>query len=155
MTIKWALIASSIAIIVSAKLQAGTTIPIQRIDVANLLTTGAVNSPVILAFDNGGSNPCVTMLMAFQDTATIWAGTGQTCLTPISSVTITPFNASSGVGVIYQTPANPVVIDNNIYSTRLIISQNTAPVFDAINGAMITPGTIQIGKLSQLKKLEV
>ena len=112
MTIKWTRVISSIAIIASATLEAGTTIPIQRIDLANLLSTGAVSSPVIVTC--GGSIPCVTSLMAYQDTATIWAGAGQTCVTPISSVTITPLDASSGVGGIYQIPASPVAIDTTV-----------------------------------------
>ncbi len=107
MIIKWILIHSLITIMVSDKLLADTSVPIQRIDVANLLTTGAVNSPVMLAFDNGSSNPCITSLLAFQDTTTIWAGAGQACLTAISGVTITPIDASSGVGVIYQIPTKP------------------------------------------------
>lgn len=149
MTIQGSLILLLLAISAPAKLLAETSIPIQRIDVANLLTTGAVSSPVMLAFENGGSTPCITSLLAYQETTTIWAGAGQACLSAIASVTITPMDSSSNIGVIYQTPENPVLVDKTRYSTRLLISQNMAPVFNSINGAMISQGTIQIGKSSQ------
>lgn len=141
---------SYVFMMVSTGLIAGTSIPVQRIDMANLLTTGAIGSSVTLAFNNGQTSPCSIIQLKYHETVTLWAGTGQPCLTAISSVTVMPID-NNDVGTIYQTPAAPIMINENLYSTRLIITQNIAPLFDGINGAIITPGTIQTGVVSQFR----
>lgn len=144
---KWLRINLIVFMLISTRLIAAISIPIQRIDVANLLTTGAIGSSVILAFNNGETNPCSIIQLKYQETATLWAGAGQPCLEAITSFTVMPID-SGGVGTIYQTPGTPIMIGENFYSTRLIITQNIAPLFDAINGAIITPGTIQTSVVS-------
>lgn len=144
---KWVLTFTTM--LVAANLAAATSIPIQRIDIANIVTTGAVGSSIMLAFNNNDIAPCATSVLAFQDMTTIWAGSGQACSTAITSITIIPIDAETSIGAIYLTPATPVMINERAYSTRLIITQNTAPVFDSINGALVTPGTIQTGVSSQ------
>lgn len=148
MNIKGMWVNSLVFMMVSTGLVASTSIPTQRIDVANLLTTGAIGSSVILAFNNGETNPCSIIQLNYQETATLWAGAGQPCLAAVSSVTVMPVD-NNDVGAIYQTLATPIIINENLYSTRLIITQNIAPLFDGVNGAIITPGTLQTGVVSQ------
>lgn len=144
---KWVLTFTTM--LAAANLVAATDIPIQRIDVANMVTTGTVGSSMMVAFNNEEQSPCAATLLAFQDMKTIWAGAGQTCSTAITSITIIPIDTETGIGAIYLTPSTPTMINIRAYSTRLIINQNLAPTFNGINGALVTPGTIQTGVSSQ------
>lgn len=120
--------------------------PIQRIDVVNLLGAGgSVPTSVTVAFENGVATPCFTTTLPYQGTITVWAGAGQTCGLPIINVVVTP--ASGAGGTVYSSP-NPVAVSSNYYLTQLAISQNTAPIFDPNNGALLMAGTTQIGMMS-------
>lgn len=134
-------------LLASANLNATANSPVQRIDVANLLWNnviggngGSTKVAVIADFANGGSIPCFSTTLASQGSITVWAGQGQPCTTAITSVTITPLDSPSGLGTVYQAPPD-TPINTSLYSTQLSVIQNTAPVFDPENGALISPGT--------------
>ncbi|CAM3083314.1 Uncharacterised protein [Legionella steigerwaltii] len=127
--------------------------PIQQIDIANLLGSGgATETAVLVAFSNGDSLPCYTTTIAYQAVTSIWAGIGQTCQAPITSITLTPI--ANGLGTVYETPLYPVTVDSSYYSTQIIISQNTAPTFDPNNGNILSPGTLQTTTVNHLERSE-
>lgn len=142
-----------LGILVSTKLFATANAPIQRIDVVNMLSNNGsqvTQTSVVLAFENGGSTPCFTTTLAFQAATTVWAGTDQACGAGITGVTISPVAGPAGI-VVYNAPTPPT-LNSSLYSTQMIISQNTAPLFDASNGLIIAAGTAQVTTLSQLAK---
>jgi hypothetical protein len=148
---KWIFIYALGVLIASARLFAGN-VPIQRIDVANLLSnttggaSGASVTSVVVDFLNGGATPCFTTTLAFQGTVSIWAGIGQTCIAPITSIAITPL--PSALGLIYDTPASPFTINGSFYSAQITIIQGTAPTFDPNNGALVSTGALQTTMVS-------
>ena len=123
--------------------------PIQRIDVVNMLwnpggtggAAGMTPTSVIVAFNNGGSRACFTSTLLFQAGVTVLAGTGQPCVAAITSVTVTP--VAGPAGLVYAAPS-AVSINGSYYTNQLIISNQTAPVFDTTNGAVATPGAVQV-----------
>lgn len=148
---KWIVSIALLTITAIPQLFARANAPIQRIDVVNLLSNGGgvTQTSVVVAFANEGSLPCFTATLAFRGTITVWAGTGQACVNPITDVTITPIAASSEVPVVYEPP--PLVsINATLYSTQLLINQNTAPIFDTTNGTLIATGTILTTALSHV-----
>jgi hypothetical protein len=105
---------------------------------------------VLVSFVSGTSTfPCYSTELAFQNILTVWAGIGQKCTTAITSVTITPIAEPGGIGVVYQTP-NTFVVNGSFYSTQITINQGTAPVFDPINGAIISTGTVNVTSINNL-----
>ena len=115
----------------------------------NLLSNngGITSTAVVVAFENGGSAPCFTTTLAFQGAITVWAGIGQACVTTVTSITITPV---AGLGGMIYEPPNDLTINGLLYSTQIVISQNTAPVFDVSNGSLISSGTVLATIQSQL-----
>lgn len=120
---------------------AAANAPIQRVEVVNMLGSGAAATAVVVSFNNGVSTPCLTKTLAYLGDITVWAGTGQACVTPITSVTIAPIAGTAGV--IYDTPMMPTLISNTLYSTQIKISEHAAPVFDPTSGSLLTSGTLQ------------
>lgn len=139
-----------VAIFIATDLYAANA-PIQRIDIANLLSNGGgiSSTAVSLEFTNGGSTPCFTTTLPYQGVITVWAGMGQACTTAITNLTITPL--AGDFGVIYNPP-NPLTISNSPYLTQITISQNTAPTFDPTNGTLLSTGTVATTFLNKLTK---
>lgn len=141
---KWTGFQAVLAILLAGDLFAMANAPIQRIDVANLLSSGgsgagdATLTAVDVAFDNGGTTPCYTTRLAFQGDITVFAGADEACIAPVRSVIITP--VAGPIGLVYEAPAVPTVISEGVYVTQLIISQDTPPTFDASNGALLISG---------------
>jgi hypothetical protein len=128
---------------------AAANAPIQRVDVANMLGSGGSVTAVVVSFSNGVSTPCFTKTLAYLGEITVWAGTGQVCVTPITSVTISPV-AGSG-GAMYDTPVAPISVSNTLYSTQIKISENTPPIFDSSNGSLLMAGTLQAVVFNNLR----
>lgn len=124
--------------------------PIQRVDVVNLLGTGALISSVVVSFSNGVSTPCVTKTLPYLGAITVWAGTGQTCVTPISTITVTPVTGTAGA--LYEAIPIMTSISTTMYSSQLTISQSTSPMFDPSNGSLLISGTAQATVVSNLSK---
>lgn len=145
---KWLIILALLAPITSVNLFAANA-PIQRIDVVNILgnsSGGVTETPVVLSFDNGGSAPCFTTTLAFQGATTLWAGIGQSCVSAVTSLTVTPI-AGSGSGTVYVAP--PIsTINNTFYSAQITIAQNTPPQFDPSDGSITTAGTVLVTTVS-------
>jgi hypothetical protein len=127
--------------------------PIQRVDLVNMLGAGgATPTSILVTFNTDtGTLPCVSKTLAYQDAITVWAGIGQACITPVTSITVTPVAGSNGVS-IYDTPIAPTYLSSSFYSTQITISQNTAPVFDSGNGSLISTGTLQVTTTSHWDK---
>ncbi len=142
---KWILCISLFALTASTNLFALANAPIQRIDVVNLLSnniggsSGLTDTNVVLAFSNGGSTPCFTTTLAFKAAVTVLAGIGQACVAPISDIAITPLAAP--IGLVYVAPTDPS-ITTGFYSSQMVISQLTPPVFDPSNGTLLATGTV-------------
>lgn len=128
---------------------AAANAPIQRVDVVNMLGSGAAATAVVVSFNNGVATPCFTKTLAYLGDITVWAGTGQACVTPISSVTIAPVAGTAGA--IYDTPMMPTLISNTLYSTQIKISEHAAPVFDPTNGSLLMTGTLQAVVFNNLR----
>jgi hypothetical protein len=117
--------------------------PIQRIDIVNLLwndvagVPGSTDTPILIAFYNGGTIPCYTTTVPFRAAITVWAGIGQACITPVSDLTITPVANP----VVTYAPAVIATLSGGYYVTELTVSQNSPPLFDPSNGAVLAPGT--------------
>lgn len=135
---KW-VIQSVLAMLVNCVWAANA--PIQRIDVVNMLGSGGSVSSVVVSFSTGVATPCVTKTLPYLGAMTVWAGTGQACTTPITSVIITPVVVSGNA--IYGTTPVLTSVNNTLYSTLITINQATAPAFDPSNGALLIPGTLQ------------
>lgn len=148
---KWIISIAFLTSTISPQLFAQANAPIQRIDVVNLLSNGGgvTQTSVVVAFGNEGALPCFSTTLAFQGAITVWAGTGQSCVSPITNVTVTPLAASSDVPVVYEPPP-PITVNATLYSTQILINQNTSPIFDTTNGTLITTGTVLTTTLSQL-----
>jgi hypothetical protein len=139
----------SLALIALTNTALAANAPIQRVDVVNMLgVAGGSATSVVVSFYNGVSTPCYTKTLAYLGAITVWAGVGQVCVSPITSVNVTPVVGSSGA--IYETPASPTNISGTQYSTQITISQNTSPVFDPTNGSLLLPGTIQAVTVTNL-----
>jgi hypothetical protein len=131
--------------------------PTQQIDVVNMLwntnaTSGAAEltqTSVIVAFNNGGAKPCATSVVAFQGVTTVLAGAGQACVAPITSISLTPVTGPAGL--IYSAPAD-TTISGTLYATQIIVDGKTDPVFNATNGSVTTPGTVQVTQQNKLKQ---
>jgi ABC-type proline/glycine betaine transport system permease subunit len=140
-------------IIVSANLFAVASAPIQRIDVVNILSNG-LGSPsqtsVLVAFGNGGALPCSKITLPFQGSTTVWAGIGQTCVTAVTSVTITAIAGPVGIGAVYDTTPITYSISSSFYSDQISIIQSIAPVFDGSSGAIIAAGFAQASIVNNL-----
>lgn len=146
----WIITSVLLALLISNLSMAAVNSPIQRIDVVNSLWNGTgvlTQTAVIISFNNGGAEPCFTTTLAYQASATLWAGAGQACTTAVTSATITPVN--SIFDGLYQIPAS-TLINSNRYLTQMIINQNTAPVFSTNDGSITTAGTVQVSLLSNL-----
>ncbi|MFT4060449.1 MAG: hypothetical protein QM652_12980 [Legionella sp.] len=117
--------------------------PIQRVDAVNMLgiSNGSATS-VVVSFYNGVSTPCYTKTLAYLGAITVLSGVGQACVSPITSVNVTPVAGS--FGATYETPVTPTSISNTQYSTQITISQNTPPVYDPSNGSLLLSGTLQV-----------
>lgn len=123
--------------------------PIQRIDVLNMLwnknatdkVQGLTPTQVVVAFNNGGPKPCFTSTLNYQGAATVYAGVGQPCVNAISSVTITP--VAGAAGLVYSAPS-AYNINVSHFSTQMIIDNGIDPLFDSTNGAVKTPGTVEV-----------
>lgn len=145
-------------IAISANVFASNNAPIQRIDVANMLwnnVAGATmtQTPVVVAFENGGTTPCTSVTIPFNGFVVVWAGIGQACISPITSITITPV-VSPGMGTVYAAP-NSTTINSSYYSTQVIINQATAPVFNPSNGTISTSGTVQVSTTTHFKNSDI
>lgn len=121
--------------------------PIQRLDVANLLWNstaggngGFTNTAVIVEFSNGGLAPCFSTTLPFQATITVWAGLDFPCVTPITNVSVTPIETLP-LGLVYLAPEN-TLIQAHVYSTQMLISQLSPPLFDPDNATLMSPGTV-------------
>lgn len=119
--------------------------PIQRLDIVNLLWNdvaaipGITDTAVQISFYNGESVPCLTTTLAFQAAMTLWVGIGQTCVKPIHEITVTPV---ANPEVIYD-PAVTSTISSGYYATQVTVSQNSPPVFDPTNGAVLAAGSLK------------
>jgi hypothetical protein len=139
---KWIVINAVLALIVSAKFATAANAPIQRIDVVNMLgDLGGSATSVVVSFSNGVSTPCFTKTLPYLGAITVWAGTGQVCVTPVTSIMVTP--VAGATGAIYDTNPVPTNLTGTQYSTQITISQNTAPIFDPNNGSLLIAGTVQ------------
>ncbi len=126
-----------------------TLAPIQRIDVVNMLwnpggtggVAGLTPTSVVVAFNNGGSRPCFTSTLLFQAGVTVLAGTGQPCVAPVTTITVTPVAGPAGLA---YAALSPISINGAYYTNQYIITNQTAPVFDTTNGAVATPGAAQV-----------
>ena len=155
---KWVIVTVLFSIIASINLFAANA-PIQRIDVANLLWNSAIGgsggitpTSVQVVFQNNNPKPCYTTTLPFQGAITIWAGIGQTCVTPVTSITITPIASTSSPIPVYSAPTNPTtIINSGYYSTQVIISQFIAPTFDPNDGALLSVGVSQVTAASHLR----
>jgi|GEM_PF-4935737 len=129
--------------------------PIQRIDVSNLLSSGGSGSgdatltAVEISFDNGGATPCYTTTLAFSGTVTVYAGADEACVAPIQWITVTPI--AGPVGLVYEAPLYPTVIDKEFYLAQLVVTQDTPPTFDPFNGALVSPGTATVSSSSHVR----
>jgi hypothetical protein len=154
---KWMIITVLFSFFASINLFAANT-PIQRIDVVNLLWNSAIGgsggvtpTSVQVVFQNSNPKPCLTTTLPFQGAITVWAGIGQTCVTPVTSVTITPVASVSSPVPVYVAPANPTTsISSTYYSTQIMVSQNIAPIFDPNAGALLSVGVFQVTATSHL-----
>lgn len=123
--------------------------PIQRIDVVNTLwnpnatggAQGLTPTAVTLSFNNGGAKPCFVITIPFDGATTAYAGTGQSCVAKISSVSIAPV-AGAG-GTVFAAPAD-VVINPAFFETQITLSDQTDPVFDTTNGSVKTQGVVKV-----------
>ena len=143
-----------LAIVVSS--HAFAAAPIQRIDVVNMLwnqnataaAPGLTPTSVLVAFHNGGGTPCFTTTLAFQGSTTVLAGTGQTCVAAITTVSVTP--VAGPAGTVFATPS-AVAITSTYYASQIIVNNKTDPIFDATNGAIKTQGVVQATVQGQLR----
>lgn len=126
-----------------------TLAPVQRIDVVNMLwnpsatggAAGLTPTSVVVTFNNGGSRPCFTSTLLFQAGVTVLAGTGQPCVAPVTTITVTPVAGPAGLTYAALTG---VSINSAYYSSQYIVTNQTAPVFDTTNGAVATIGAAQV-----------
>lgn len=132
-------------LIASTNLFALANAPIQRVDVVNQLWNnlaggdgGLTNTAVILTFNNGGLSPCFTTTLAFQASITVLAGIGQACVSPVTDITITPLETA--IGLVYQMPPD-ITLYAQYYSSQILISQLSPPVFDPANATILAPGS--------------
>jgi hypothetical protein len=122
---------------------------IQQISVTNTLgntnATGGVpgltQTAVGLEFNNGGSSPCLTTIVAYGGFFNMQVGTGQACVAAVTSVAIKP--VVSPAGTVYSVPPS-TTLNTNYYSNQILVSSNTAPTFDSSNGTVVTPGTVTV-----------
>lgn len=142
-----------VAVFSSTQLIAAGNAPIQRIDVTNQLSNGSTGptlTPVLLSFDNDNSVPCFTTTLAYNAQTTIYAGKDQACVKAITSVTFTPLAGTSAYST-YDAPTDPIYIASGFYLAQMTISQNTVPLFDPLNGVLISTGTMKVTTLNYLK----
>lgn len=121
---------------------------LQQIYILNTLwnqnATGGVRgltpTSVVVAFNNGGSKPCYTTTLAFNQATTILVGTGEACVAEVLTVSITP--VAGPAGMVYATPT-PVTLNGSYYSTEITLTDNADPIFDTTNGAVHAQGSVQ------------
>lgn len=119
----------------------------QSIQVVNLLANTLLPDPgmtptsVLIRYYNGGSEPCWSNTLSYQDDVTIHAGPTQGCLNKVFKVTITPMLVAGKLET-YQGPIT-VDIDTTKYANQITIHQERAPVFDIQSGLVSSPGTIK------------
>ena len=134
-----------------------TVTPIQQISVTNMLwnangtggAPGMTQTSVVVAFNNGGSHPCYTTTLAFEGYYNLSVGTGLSCVAAVTSVSFTP--VAGPAGAVYTAPTN-TSINGSYYTSQLIVSDNTDPVFDTTNGAVNTAGTVAVSYQGQFSQ---
>lgn len=138
-----------LSLLVSSSVFAFANAPVQRIDIVNNLWNelaggdgGQTRTSVKIELDNGDASPCFTKIMPFQSNITVYAGIGQLCVNKVVAITITPDSGPGTLEPSYNPPATPTAIDSDLYLTQIAISQDTAPVYDVINGSLVTMGTV-------------
>lgn len=131
--------------VASCNLYAASNVPIQRIDVIDLLGTGGAVTAVTVAFNNGGASPCFTANLPFQGAVSVLSGIGQSCVAPVNSIVVTT------VGDVYDNTPMYYSIDTSFYLAQMTITELTAPVFNGSSGAVITPGVAQAIVTNRLK----
>lgn len=149
MNIKWIIAPLMLMTIASPTGFALNNAPIQRIDIVNNLwnsalggSGGQTQTSVKIELDNGSPSPCFTKILPFQGDITVYAGIGQSCINKVVAITVTPYLGPGTLTPSYDVPAGPSAINNTQYLTQIVISQNSAPVYDAINGSLIMKGTV-------------
>jgi hypothetical protein len=126
---------------------AGSTI--QQITVNNMLWNnnspsqkpGLTPTSIVVAFNNGGANPCFKTTLAFQGSVTVKVGQGQPCIAAVTSVSFAP--VAGPVGAVYATPANEPV-NGAYFTTQMLVENGTDPVFDTTNDVVTSQGVMQI-----------
>ena len=78
---------------------------------------------------------------------TVLAGTGQTCVAAINSLTFLP----AGTSPVYTAPASPTATSTTQYFTQITIGQSVAPIFDPNTGLLIASGSMEITNVSNLR----
>jgi hypothetical protein len=122
---------------------------IQQITVNNMLWNnhspsqkpGLTSTSIVVAFNNGGANPCFKTTLAFQGSVTVKVGQGQPCIAAVTSVSFTP--VAGPVGPVYAAPANEPV-NGAYFTTQMLVENGTDPVFDTTNAVVTSQGIIQI-----------
>lgn len=139
-------------VIASTKLFATPGAPIQRIDLANILSNagGITETSVLASFtENNATTPCYQTTLAFNQVMTVWVGANQSCTMPITSLSITPVADANGNAPVYLAP-DVYPIASTYFSTQITISQNTAPTFDPSNGSVLSFGTVNLSAVVNL-----
>ncbi len=114
-------------------------------------STGMTPTSVTVQFyDDASGKACWSTVLAYQADFTLRAGQGQACNTAVHQVTVTPVMVAG----LLQTYTGPFTfnVDTTKYSNQIMLSQDTAPVFNTANGLVATPGTIKVDIQSQYKQ---
>lgn len=119
--------------------------PIQRLDISNVLSSSNESSetPISLNFKSNSFASCYSVTLMSPSVISVYAGPGLPCVTPITTVSITPLATPGGLGVIFQAP-NDLNINSGLYYSQVTMSENSPPVFDPNNGSVLIPGTILV-----------
>lgn len=146
---KWMISQTLVLILISSSVFAIANAPIQRIDIINNLwnslaggSGGQTQTSVKVELDNGSPGPCFTKILPYQSAITVYAGIGQSCINKVVAITVTPYSGPGTLSPSYDPPGTPQAINSSLYLTQIAISQNTAPVYDSINGSLLMKGTV-------------
>lgn len=127
----------------------------QSIQVVNLLAnhtlsdTGMTPTGVLIKYFNGGSSPCWSTTLNYQNDATIHAGPTQGCQAKVNMIEIMPLLVADKLKT-YQGPIK-INIDTSKFASQITIIQEQGPLFDIKTGLVTTPGTFQTRVQAQLK----
>lgn len=107
----------------------------------NLPDPGMTPTPLIVKYYNGGTLPCWTAAVNYQDEYIAHAGPGLGCVNKINQISIIPVVVAEKLAV-YRGPLN-IDIDVSKFSTQIIISEESEPQFDPRSGLVSAPGSMR------------